>query len=92
MKNKFTFSVFSLFNGVKNQTDFGPGNVDNPFEATDNGFPSWYTFNARISLTINSKLNLAISLNNIFDVHYKTFASGISAPGRNLGVTLRLVY
>ena len=92
MKDEFTFSVFSLFNGVKSRTDFGPGNVDNPFEATDNGFPSWYTFNARISSTINSKLNLAISLNNIFDVHYKTFASGISAPGRNLGVTLRLVY
>ena len=66
--------------------------MDNPFEATDNGYPSWYTLNARISSTINSKLNLAISLNNIFDVHYKTFASGISAPGRNLGVTLKLVY
>ena len=91
-EDKFTFSVFSLFNGVKNWNDFGPGNVDNPFEATDSGYPSWYTLNARISSTINSKLNLAIHLNNIFDVHYKTFASGISAPGRNLGVTLKLVY
>ena len=91
-EDEFTFSVFSLFNGVKNRNDFGPGNVDNPFEATDSGYPSWYTLNARISSTINSKLNLAIHLNNIFDVHYKTFASGISAPGRNLGVTLKLVY
>ena len=91
-EDEFTFSVFSLFNGVKNRNDFGPGNVDNPFEATDSGYPSWYTLNARISSTINSKLNLAIHLNNVFDVHYKTFASGISAPGRNLGVTLKLVY
>ena len=91
-EDKFTFSVFSLFNGVKNRNDFGPGNVDNPFEATDSGYPSWYTLNARISSTINSRLNLGINLNNIFDVHYKTFASGISAPGRNLGVTLKLVY
>lgn len=91
-EDEFTFSVFSLFNGVKNRNNFGPGNVDNPFEATDSGYPSWYTLNARISSTINSKLNLAINLNNIFDVHYKTFASGISAPGRNLGVTLKLVY
>ena len=92
MKNKFTFSVFSLFNGVKKRTNFGAGNVDNPFEAADHGFPSWYTFNARVSSNINSRLNLALSCNNIFDVHYKTFASGISAPGRNLGVTLKLVY
>ena len=46
---------FSLYLMGQNRADFGPGNVDNPFEATENGFPSWYTFNARISSTINPR-------------------------------------
>jgi outer membrane receptor protein involved in Fe transport len=32
-----------------------------------------------------------MGLDNIFDVHYRSFASGISAPGRNfkLGVNIQ---
>ncbi len=90
--DKYTFSIFSLFNGEKNQRDFGPGNVDNPLEATIDGYPSWYTINTRFSKKINSNLDLSISCNNILDIHYKRFASGISAPGRNIGFTLKLIY
>jgi hemoglobin/transferrin/lactoferrin receptor protein len=31
-------------------------------------------------------------LENILDHHYKPFASGISAPGRNFMVTLRAAF
>jgi len=27
-------------------------------------------------------------LDNLFDIHYREFASGISAPGRNLNLVL----
>ena len=30
-----------------------------------------------------------VGLENILDVHYKTYSSGISAPGRNLILTLQ---
>jgi hemoglobin/transferrin/lactoferrin receptor protein len=30
-----------------------------------------------------------MALENILDQHYKTFASGLSAPGRNFIVTLK---
>ena len=44
--------------------------------ATIDGTPSWWTLNLIYSKKIN---NLKISFNceNILDVHYKTFASGI---------------
>ena len=91
-KSKYSFSLFSFFNGTKKIADFGTGNVDNPLEATSEGYPSWYTLNAKFSLKINSQIRLAMSVNNLLDIHYKTFASGISAPGRNYCLTLRLIH
>ena len=91
-KNKCSFSLFSFFNGTKKIADFGTGNVDNPLEATPEGYPSWYTLNAKVSLKINTQIRLAMSVNNLLDVHYKTFASGISAPGRNYCLTIRLIH
>ena len=91
-KRKYSFSLFSFFNGTKKIDDFGTGNVDNPLEATPEGYPSWYTLNAKFSLKINTQIKLAMSVNNLLDVHYKTFASGISAPGRNYCLTLKLIH
>ena len=55
-----------------------------------NGFvPAWFTLNMRTSYNFNSNVQLQASLDNIFDKHYRLFASGISAPGRNLSLTLR---
>ena len=33
-------------------------------------------------------MNIQFMIDNIFDNHYKEFASGISAPGRNYSVLL----
>ena len=35
---------------------------------------------------------LNISLENIMDIHYRQFASGLSAPGRNLVLSLRAYF
>ena len=32
------------------------------------------------------------SVDNLFDIHYREFASGISAPGRNISVSLITVF
>ena len=44
---------------------------------------------SRGSYAINGNLSVQAGLENIADQHYRTFASGISAPGRNLQVSLR---
>jgi hemoglobin/transferrin/lactoferrin receptor protein len=40
----------------------------------------------------NKQLIIRLGLDNIFDVHYRTFASGISAPGRNLKAGLNIEF
>ena len=54
------------------------------------GTPSWHRFDFRLTYNINRKTKVGADLHNLFDVHYKEFASGISAPGRSL--RLRLQY
>ena len=61
---------------------------DNNDLATVEGWPGWQTFNFNISYKLNKKTNIRCSLENITDVHYITFASGISSLGRNLKVSI----
>ena len=83
-KENWDIELFSHYNGWKRKADFAAGTTDNPQEATVHGSPSWYTINLRVSLSLNKTVTLQLGLNNLLDQHYKMFASGISAPGRNL--------
>ena len=52
------------------------------------GTPSWQTLNFSSQYKLNQKVTLRLKLSNIFDEHYKEFASGVSAPGRNLSLSV----
>jgi hemoglobin/transferrin/lactoferrin receptor protein len=51
--------------------------------------PSWYTVNLRVGATLVQQLMLQVAVENILDKNYRYFASGMSAPGRNLVIALR---
>jgi len=87
--NRFTGEFYSRYNAWKHIEDYSPGGEDNQTYATADGMPGWYTLNLRAGYQFNRFLNLQCSLENMLDKHYRNFASGISAPGRNLMVTLR---
>jgi len=86
---RFTSEFFVRYNGWKKIKDYSPGGEDNEAYATADGMPSWATLNLRAAYQINHTLNVQASLENILDTHYRLFASGISAPGRNLIISLR---
>jgi hemoglobin/transferrin/lactoferrin receptor protein len=52
--------------------------------------PAWMTINLKLGYRIHKNINLQAGVDNILDTQYRTFASGIHAPGRNIYVTLRL--
>lgn len=58
-------------------------------EASKDGSPAWYTLNLRTSYALSKKIKLAAALENMLDVHYRPYSSGISAPGRNLIISLQ---
>jgi hemoglobin/transferrin/lactoferrin receptor protein len=53
------------------------------------GTPAWYTINLSAMYRFSDSLTAQVAVENMLDTHYKTFASGLSAPGRNFILTLR---
>ena len=89
VKNKHKLGLFVLFNAWKKAEEYGSSGSDNLDEATADGTPSWWTLNFSYSVNISDKLIAQVNLENMLDIHYKTFSSGISAPGRNLILSLK---
>ncbi len=50
--------------------------------------PSWYTINFRSQFTVSNALKASLSLENITDQRYRSYSSGITAPGINLIIGL----
>lgn len=50
--------------------------------------PAWYTLNLKSGYHFTSALMLNIGLENILDKRYRPYGSGITAPGRNLILSL----
>jgi len=86
----FKSEFFSLYNGWKRPEDYSPSGEDNLRYATKDGTPSWWTLNLRNEYQFNKSITAQLAVENILDKNYRYFASGISAPGRNLILTLRV--
>jgi hemoglobin/transferrin/lactoferrin receptor protein len=86
---RFKAEFFVRYNGWKRIENFSKSGEDNPQYALAQGYPSWYTLNLKTDYQLNKHLKVQAGVENILDVHYRNFASGISAPGRNLYVSLR---
>lgn len=89
---KAKVELWSMYNGWKYLADYSPSGEDNLQYATKDGMPSWVTFNLRASYQINRFVQLQAALDNILDRHYRYFASGISAAGRNATVAIRVSF
>ena len=51
--------------------------------------PGWLTLNVKMTYQLNSYLNLNAGIENIGDIRYRPYSSGIVAPGRNFILSLR---
>jgi len=85
---KWSIKGVYRFNGSKSLEKFG-GSADNPDLATPIGALSWSTWNLYGQYYINNQLELSLSAENLLDKHYRQFASGVSAPGRNFVVSVK---
>ncbi len=86
---RYDLKLVSRYNLAKPLSTYG-GSVDNPEFATSEGALKWMVYNAYANVHFSSFASIQIGLENILDTHYRPFASGISATGRNLKLTLRL--
>ncbi|MDF2188401.1 TonB-dependent receptor [Paraflavitalea sp. CAU 1676] len=81
--------VYMLYNGKKELKDYNPYGEDNLQYATPEGMPAWQILNIAASLHLPGQWTLQCAVENLFDQHYRVFASGISGAGRNLVVKVK---
>lgn len=88
--SKKDISKYNISEGIDNhvQTPIVDANATDPLEKYY-GTPSWSTFGLRGRYSVNENFTIQGTVSNIFDEHYKEFASGISAPGRNFSVSVQ---
>ena len=94
--NKFETGFNFIFNGRKKLEDYniseGIDNIEEtPFIVEKDDFygsPTWQTLNFYSRYKATKNIDLLLNIDNIFDQHYKEFASAISAPGRNFSFTI----
>ncbi len=84
----WSLSGIIRYNMSKPLSEFG-GSVDNPDLATIDGSPGWVTYNLAGSFKPYKGWTASITINNITDIHYRLFASGLSAAGRHLSVSIQ---
>ncbi|MCC6725506.1 MAG: TonB-dependent receptor [Saprospiraceae bacterium] len=77
-----------MFNGMKKIEDYSPSGEDNQQYATPDGTPAWHTWNVYLGKQLSKMLRIQLGVENIGDLNYRTFASGINAPGRNFVVSV----
>lgn len=93
--DKRTFvELYSLFNGRKALKRYNLNGEDNIGYATvkgeaGKGLPAWFTLNLKASYRPHPNLTLQAGIENLLDTEYRTFASGINAPGRNIFAAIR---
>lgn len=86
---KYQFDLYGIYNGeiaFKNLA-LDERSKTYIYDTDENGkpfSPAWYTLNIKGNYQFNEKINLGLGLENIFDVRYRPYSSGIVAPGINV--------
>lgn len=86
---KFNANFFVIYNGWKKAKDYSTSGEDNAQYAPAEGMPAWFTANFRVSYKVHKYITIQSGIDNIFDTQYRTFSSGINAPGRNIFGVIR---
>ncbi len=89
---KWNAELFSVFNGWKRIADYNLNGEDNEIYATKDGMPSWMTLNFASYYNPRKNISVGFQIENITDLNYRYFASGISAVGRNYILSCRLSF
>jgi hemoglobin/transferrin/lactoferrin receptor protein len=92
-KESLLLDFFVEFNGKFDYEQLAPDEQDKPhlYAVDENGnpwSPGWWTINLKGNYQINNSISLACGMENILDKRYRTYSSGIVAPGRNYFISL----
>ncbi len=77
-----------LFNGRKEARDYSNSGEDNADKNPPTGNPAWQIYNLRFGYNHPKGASIQVMVENLLDLRYRYFASGVTAGGRSLNCTL----
>ena len=91
-RNKgLSVELITVYSGKKAYDDLAPSEKDKIYLYTPDGALAWYSLNLMSAYMINKTFSVNFGIENILDKHYRTYSSGISAPGRNFIIGFRVI-
>ena len=93
-RGKLTIDFSAEYNGEIQYDELAPSEQDKAYlyAIDENGnpyAPQWHTLNLNSNYQVTDSWLASISLENITDQRYRTYSSGLTAPGRNLIIALQ---
>ena len=87
--------LYGLYNGSIPYARLAPSEIDKAYlyASDENGnpwSPGWFTLNFKASFNINNRIDLTTGVENILDLRYRPYSSGIAAAGRNFIFSARI--
>jgi hemoglobin/transferrin/lactoferrin receptor protein len=94
--NQLNFQLYALYNAEVSYENLPEEERGKAYlyAADENGnpySPAWYTLNFKAVYPIDKHFSLSAGLENITDQRYRSYSSGISAPGRNFILSLKII-
>lgn len=90
--DKVTLELYTNFSAGIAHEDMNPEQQAKPFlypkDSNGNTYsPSWYTINFKSRYVITDHILISAGLENITDIRYRMYSSGLTMPGRNMVVS-----
>ena len=94
---KFMFNLNAFYQAERKFEDLpvSEQGKDEIYAADENGnpySPRYYTLNFKAMYTLNENFMISAGLENITDIRYRSYSSGLSGAGRNLVMSLRVKF
>jgi hemoglobin/transferrin/lactoferrin receptor protein len=93
--DRFKADLYAVYNGEVKAEDMPPSESSEVFlyALDENGnpySPAWHTLNLKMTYSLLDNLHLNFGVENITDLRYRPFSSGITASGRNFIGSIRV--
>jgi hemoglobin/transferrin/lactoferrin receptor protein len=94
---KLTIQFYSVYNSQRKYSDMPEEEKGKPElyakDADGNpNSPSWYTLNLKMMYIITDNFSVSGGIENITDQRYRPYSSGLTAPGRNVILSLKALF
>jgi len=94
--SKLTADLYATYNAARKYEDMPPSEAEKPYmyASDSNGnpwSPAWVTLNFKATCNLTKWAVINAGVENILDLRYRPYSSGIVAPGRNFIISLRVI-